>query len=162
MSPLSNSDPAAGSYGAPPAEQVASDARNLVRDWFPRQMPPTGFVDAGSPAAPIPGRLQSSNVTAPRRGGRARRVVAWGGVCLNRFTGFGARGAGSGPSAVNVPMSPSSTVAATAPAAAASNGPGGQTKDRFMILTITKAAAAEPAAIPNIAVARPSARYSSA
>jgi len=37
-----------------PAERVASDARNLVRDWFRRQMPQTGFVAASSPAAPIP------------------------------------------------------------------------------------------------------------
>src|SRR5262249_15912171 len=81
---------------------------------------------------------------------------------LNALYRVRSTAAGFWPSAVNVPMRPSTTVAATAPAAAASNGPGGQAKGRFIILTITKAAAAEPAAIPNIAVARPSARYSSA
>ena len=50
--------------------------------------------------------------------------------------------AGFWPSAVKVPTSPSSTVAAMAPAAAASNGPGSQTNDRFMTLVMIKAAAA--------------------
>jgi len=28
-------------YGAPPANRLATDAWNLVRDWFRRQMPQT-------------------------------------------------------------------------------------------------------------------------
>jgi len=47
------SDPEAGSCGAYREERLASDARNLVRERFPRQMPQRDFVDAGfSPRHP--------------------------------------------------------------------------------------------------------------
>src|SRR4051794_28832215 len=97
-------------------------------------------------------------------GGEARRVVACARVRTDSPGDYRLRSTDAGfwPSAVKVPTSPSSTVAAMAPAAAASKGPGSQTKDRFMALVMIKAAAAEPAATPNSAVATPSARYSSA
>ena len=71
-------------------------------------------------------------------------------------------GAGFWPSAVKVPTSPSATVAATAAGGGDQAGPGSQVNDRFMTLVMTKAAAADPAATPNRAVASPSPRYSSA
>src|SRR6478672_10773810 len=110
-----------------------------------------------------PGRLHSSNLSATACWRRGVLSLARGPEpTLGGDYRLRSTDAGFWPSAVKVPTSPSSTVAAMAPAAAASKGPGSQTKDRFMTLVMIKAAAAEPAATPNSAVATPSARYSSA
>src|SRR6476620_1464956 len=149
---------------APYRKRQASDARNLVRDGFRRQMPPTGFVGGKVPPGITPAGYILAIYRRRHVGGEARRVVARVRAQNHAFRDYRLRSTDAGfwPSAVNVPTSPSSTVAAMAPAAAASKGPGSQTKDRFMTLVMIKAAAADPAATPNSAVAAPSARYSSA
>jgi hypothetical protein len=69
-------------------------------------------------------------------------------------------GAGFWLRAEKVPINPSPTVMTSAPADAAVAGPGSQVKVNSMTRVTTNQAAAEPAAIPNMAVASPRMRYS--
>jgi hypothetical protein len=50
------SDREVGSYGAYREERLASDARNLVRERFPRQMPQRDLLTLASPRV-IPTKL---------------------------------------------------------------------------------------------------------
>ena len=60
--------------GALPTQRLASDARNLVRDWFRRQMPQQRFVDADLQKAD---QITLWQYAAHRKGAaRTRQVVA--------------------------------------------------------------------------------------
>src|SRR5262245_45399724 len=118
-------------------------------------------------------KLHYRNTTAPEAAAQTRQVVTHGqetlwakaGACARlRRLGYRFRStrAGFWPRAVNVPIRPSATITTTAPLAAAISEPGNQTNERFIALTIIRAAAAEPAATPKTAVPTPRTRYSSA
>src|SRR3954449_7995250 len=61
---------------APRRQGRASDARNLVRDGFRRQMPPTGFVGDKLPSGIAPAGYILATYRRRHVGGEARRVVA--------------------------------------------------------------------------------------
>src|SRR5205823_12849163 len=64
----------AGWWGALPPQRLAPDARNLVRDWFRRQMPQQRFVDADLQKAD---QITLWQYAAHRKGAaRTRQVVA--------------------------------------------------------------------------------------